>query len=139
MDGQSGRRVYTIGHSNHPLELLRQQSIEVVADTRSLPRCNYATHFNGESLERSLIEAGFRYVYLGHQLGGRPQHAEFYDADGHVDYARVAQSEAFSMESGESSAASRSIAWRCCAPRRIQRVATGGYSSAVFSAIAAFA
>jgi uncharacterized protein (DUF488 family) len=38
---------------------------------------------------------GIRYVFLGRELGGRPDGNEFYDDQGHVLYDRVAETELF--------------------------------------------
>ena len=87
------RTVWTIGHSNHTVEhlidLLRSQSIDVVADLRTRPYSRYSTQFNKEQLERALESQGIRYVYLGGPLGGRPSDSSMYDADGRVRYDRV--------------------------------------------------
>lgn len=95
----SGLSVYTIGHSNHEtdalLDLLRQHGIEVVVDVRSSPYSRFAAQFNREILRESLLADGFKYVYLGNEVGGRPQDLEYYDAEGHVLYGRVAASDAF--------------------------------------------
>jgi uncharacterized protein (DUF488 family) len=42
-----------------------------------------------------MSDAGVKYVYLGTELGGRPDADEFYDDDGHVCYDRVARSPIF--------------------------------------------
>ena len=42
------------------------------------------------ALKLALQEAGIRYLYLGRELGGRPEGDEFYDDEGHVLYDRVA-------------------------------------------------
>lgn len=86
--------IFTIGHSNHPAEhfvdLLRQHGIATLADVRSLPYSRWAPQFRKEALARSLGDARIEYVFLGRELGGRPDGAEFYTADGKVDYARRA-------------------------------------------------
>lgn len=85
--------VYTIGHSAHSTEklagLLRDHRIDVVVDTRSAPYSRFAPQFDRELLQRSLAGAGFRYLFLGSELGGRPKGEEFYDAQRHVLYGRV--------------------------------------------------
>jgi uncharacterized protein (DUF488 family) len=48
-----------------------------------------------EPFNKALKASGLRYVYLGRELGGRPQGDEFYDEDGRVLYDRVAKSHLF--------------------------------------------
>jgi uncharacterized protein (DUF488 family) len=96
---QASLRVLTIGHSNHSierfLELLALYSVQVVADVRSSPYSKYATQFDRESLVEAVRPAGFQYVYLGSELGGRPRGDQYYDAAGHVLYDKVVESSGF--------------------------------------------
>ncbi len=89
--------IYSIGHSNHSLgiflELLRLHAIDAVADVRSQPYSRYSPQFSREALAGTLEREGIRYVFLGNELGGRPQDDEFYDDEGHVLYGRLALSE----------------------------------------------
>ena len=66
-------RIWTIGHSNRSvevfLELLREHSIQVLADIRSFPTSK-VEHFKREEMERWLPENGIEYVWLGRELGG---------------------------------------------------------------------
>jgi uncharacterized protein (DUF488 family) len=66
--------LYTIGHSTRPLDefiaVLQAHSIQTLADIRSFPMSRRLPHFNRESLEKTLPEAGIRYVWLK-ALGGR--------------------------------------------------------------------
>jgi len=91
--------VFTIGHSNHEeqafLDLLQRHEIQVVADVRSQPYSKYTTQFNSDQIKQALAGAGINYVFLGHELGGRPDDPECYDAEGHVRYDRVAESPLF--------------------------------------------
>lgn len=91
--------VFTIGHSNHPveklLELLKQNEIEMVVDVRSNPYSRYATHFNKEILERELRAHCTKYNFYGDVLGGKPQEREFYDEESYVLYDRLSQSPGF--------------------------------------------
>jgi uncharacterized protein (DUF488 family) len=95
----ASRRVLTIGHSNHTVEhflsLLKAQAVQVVVDTRSQPYSKYATQFDHEALKPVLQDVGIRYLYLGRELGGRPEGDEFYDGEGHVLYDRVAATSLF--------------------------------------------
>jgi uncharacterized protein (DUF488 family) len=79
----------------HFLGLLRHHSVRVVADVRSSPYSKYATQFDREPLLEALRAAGFQYVYLGSELGGRPRGDAYYDAAGHVLYDKVVESTGF--------------------------------------------
>ena len=91
--------MYTIGHSNHPtdllLDLLGRQAVDVLADVRSLPHSRFAPQYNRRALERSLAAAGIRYLYLGAELGGRPKEPELRDESGRVQYDLVAATPRF--------------------------------------------
>ncbi|PIX22321.1 MAG: hypothetical protein COZ69_11395 [Deltaproteobacteria bacterium CG_4_8_14_3_um_filter_45_9] len=92
-------KIYTIGHSNHSLEtflnLLRDLRIDVVVDIRSRPSSQVVPHFNRKPLENSLKLSGFKYLYFGKELGGKPDGKEYYDANGHVLYSLIAKSPPF--------------------------------------------
>ena len=91
--------MFTIGHSNHSAEkfagLLKGHGIEVLVDTRSHPYSRHAPHFNASGIEAALSKDGIGYLFLGRELGGRPEGEEFYDAKGRVDYALVGCSRPF--------------------------------------------
>lgn len=91
--------VFTIGHSSHSAEkfvsLLKMHGIEMVVDVRSHPYSRHAPHFKARVLEASLSENGIGYLFLGGELGGRPESREFYDARGRVDYGLLSRSPTF--------------------------------------------
>jgi uncharacterized protein (DUF488 family) len=66
--------LYTIGHSTRTLqeftEALQSHSIQTLVDIRSFPMSRRLPHFNRESLEKTLPEAGIRYLWMK-ELGGR--------------------------------------------------------------------
>ena len=97
-DAESAVRIFTIGHSNHSLEvflrLLRCHGIEVVADVRSVPHSRFSPHFSRGRLAAALAAAQLGYTYLGRELGGRPTDPACYE-NGRIRYARVARSAAF--------------------------------------------
>ena len=99
MVAASQPRVLTIGHSNHGIEhflsLLKRHQVDVVVDTRSRPYSKYSPQYDTDQLERALTGNGFRYMFLGRQLGGRPDSPQFYDSEGHVLYSRVAETPEF--------------------------------------------
>lgn len=74
----------------HFIELLRTHVVQVVVDERSQPYSKYATQFDQDALKAALQNAGVRYLYMGRELGGRPEGVEFYDEGGHVLYDQVA-------------------------------------------------
>lgn len=86
--------IFSIGHSNHPIEkfvsLLKQNNIELIVDTRSHPYSKFATQYSSGSIEAFLKKDGIEYLFLGKELGGRPQESEFYDSEGHVLYWKLA-------------------------------------------------
>jgi len=91
--------IFTIGHSNHEIlhfvKLLQQNQIDILIDTRSSPYSKYAAQFNKDVLEAVAVRSGFKYLFLGDSLGGRPAGAEFYDEQGYVRYDRIAESASF--------------------------------------------
>lgn len=95
--------VYTIGHSNHPLDafldLLRRHGATLLVDVRSQPYSRWVPTYNREQLTRQLqAGTGMGYRFMGQVLGGRPEDRALYDdpdANGRPDYARVAASPAF--------------------------------------------
>jgi uncharacterized protein (DUF488 family) len=73
------KRIFTIGHSTHPLEefiaILQSFSITLLADVRNYPGSRRYPHFNRELLENSLEEAKIGYIHLK-DLGGRRKPVE---------------------------------------------------------------
>ena len=90
--------LYTIGHSNHPVEhlvtLLRQHHITALCDVRSRPYSRYNPQFDRESLKASLEAAGIAYVFLGKELGARSEDPSCYLC-GKIQFNRLAQTELF--------------------------------------------
>lgn len=68
------RTIWTLGHSNHPIEaflsLLEGPSIRMVADVRRFPGSRKHPQFGREALESHLTGAGIAYRHLP-GLGGR--------------------------------------------------------------------
>jgi len=111
--------LYTIGHSNHSeekfLKLLRAHGIEVLVDVRSQPFSRYNPQFNDRPLQASLEAAGMQYLFLGRELGGRPENDELIDEAGHALYHRMAESPAFlsGIERLERGVGERRVAIMC--------------------------
>jgi len=91
--------IFSIGHSNQSLEtffaLLRQHEIQVLVDVRSSPYSKYVPHFNSNALVAAAEQTDITYMFMGQELGGRPDGNEFYDISGRVLYKRVAESAHF--------------------------------------------
>ena len=94
--------LYTIGHSNQTAEefidLLCCFQIEALVDVRSAPYSRWVPQFGKGTLSNLLKDHGLHYVYLGQELGGRPNpelRPDLYDDDGHALYFRMAREEAF--------------------------------------------
>lgn len=66
--------LYTIGHSTRTLDeliaALQAHKIKTLVDIRAFPASRRLPHFNRESLEKTLPEAGIQYIWMK-ELGGR--------------------------------------------------------------------
>jgi len=91
--------LFTIGHSNLSIEafvlLLQKHGITAVADVRSHPFSRYLPHFNQSQIKASLSTIGIKYVFLGKELGARPEDLSCYDTDGKALYDRIAATPLF--------------------------------------------
>ncbi|MDP4199284.1 MAG: DUF488 domain-containing protein [Bacteroidota bacterium] len=71
------RIVYSVGHSNRPIEefvsLLEENEIELLADVRTVPRSRTNPQFNRETLPGTLKKHGIEYIHLA-ALGGLRGH-----------------------------------------------------------------
>lgn len=90
--------IYTVGHSNRPLEefllALTSHGITAIADVRSYPYSKMNPQFDRESLGVALKERGIAYVFLGKELGARSNSASCYE-DGKVRYDLLAKTKLF--------------------------------------------
>ncbi len=82
--------LYTIGHSNLSLPLfvfaLQQHGVSVAVDVRSRPHSSRFPQFSQPEFEQGLRDAGISYLFLGEELGGRPDDPSAYRPDGLVNY-----------------------------------------------------
>ncbi len=88
------KRVFTIGHSTHPIDLfiglLGAHGIQALADVRRFPSSRYNPQFNQKAIERSLRDAGISYHHMV-SLGARREGLD----DGSANYADYAKTEQF--------------------------------------------
>lgn len=86
--------IYTIGYGARSIEafidVLRANEIAWLVDIRSVAYSRFKPEFSRDALESRLTAHGIRYIYMGDQLGGRPDDPACY-IDGKVDYERVKQ------------------------------------------------
>ena len=136
--------LWTIGHSNHPLEafldLLTRHRIEVLVDVRSSPYSRYASQFNREALRQPLHDRAVQYLFLGDLLGGRVEDDRFYDDPGRVLLRSAGRHRPASARASSGCwAASGNIAWRFSAAKKTPPSATAGCWWAACCASAAYA
>lgn len=85
-----GHQLFTIGHSNLDggvfRETVQKFGVTLLIDVRSRPQSHRFPQFDQLELEQSLRGAGIGYLFLGEELGGRPDDAKAYREDGLVDY-----------------------------------------------------
>ena len=97
--------IYTIGHSNHSWEtfseLLTQNGIDLVVDTRSKPVSRFAPFANIRTLPGLLEDAGIDYEFMGGALGGKPADKRFYDAKGKPVYRIMRELDEFQEAIGQ--------------------------------------
>jgi len=91
--------LYTLGHSNLEfsefIKLLKDFRVELLADVRSLPQSSRFPQFSQPGFEKMLEDEGISYLFLGEELGGRPDDVDAYRRDGLVDYRARRKSYAF--------------------------------------------
>lgn len=99
MSSAAGDLLLTLGHSNHSSEhfqhLLTEHRVEVLVDVRSWPHSRYVDWVDRSTLPDVAKAVGVKYLFLGDQLGGRPDDPSCYDEEGHVLYGKVAAGEGF--------------------------------------------
>ena len=90
----SGRSILTIGHSTLAFDrfaaLLKMHGVTAIADVRSSPYSRFAPQYNRPDLARSLKASSVHYVFLGQELGARPDDVSCFK-DGAVSYEALAQ------------------------------------------------
>ena len=86
--------IWTIGHSNMSierfLELLRAHEIELLVDVRTAPYSRHWPQFSRDALARSVQADGITYLFLGRELGGKPDDPALRGPHGLPDYDAIA-------------------------------------------------
>ena len=90
--------IFTVGHSNHSLDhflqLLAGAEIGAIADVRSKPHSRWSPQFNKEALASALGKNSVAYVFLGRELGGRPDNPALLRC-GKPDYDAMSRTDSF--------------------------------------------
>lgn len=85
--------IYTIGHSNYPLEklidMLKYYDVNCVVDIRGTPYSKYNVQYNKESIATSLKEAGFLYIYMAKEFAANRENKSSYNKEGYSDFEKV--------------------------------------------------
>ncbi len=93
------KSLYTLGHSNLDfsqfIHLLSDSGIELLVDVRSRPQSSRFPQFSQPSFQKLLEAGGISYLFLGEELGGRPDDPDAYRPNGLVDYRARRNSYAF--------------------------------------------
>jgi uncharacterized protein (DUF488 family) len=94
MLSENDRHIFTIGHSDNPIEwfieLLRTHQITALADVRSSPFSRFNPQYNRDQLRAVLRLASIYYFPLGDELGARRREQDCY-VDGKARYDLIAK------------------------------------------------
>ena len=125
------RSIWTVGHSNHPLErfleILKAHEIERLIDVRRFPGSRRWPHFSAARLSTSLPDSGIDYVGMP-ELGGRRKanpdsphtawrveafrgYADFMDTPGFT--ASLERVEDLASEKRSALMCAEALPWRC--------------------------
>ena len=91
--------IYTIGHSNYPVEklidMLKTYNINTVIDIRGTPYSKYNVQYNKETIAETLKKEGFIYIYMAKELAAQRQDKNSYNKEGYSDFEKVIMEEDF--------------------------------------------
>lgn len=85
--------LFTIGHSNHSIELfislLTANNIDLLVDVRSMPYSKYSQQYNRENLSNSVKKNNIIYLYKGDSLGGMPEDKSVLEPNGRISLEKI--------------------------------------------------
>ena len=85
-------KIYTIGYGNRQIlpfiQLLKKYEIEILIDIRTTPFSRFNPDYRIQKFEVHLVNNDIRYLFLGKELGGKPNDLTCY-TDGEVDYEKI--------------------------------------------------
>ena len=90
--------LYTIGYSGFDIDnfllALKKYSIGALVDVRTSPHSAYYTIYNRENIKNILNRENILYLFLGKELGARPEDGALYTR--HIaDFKKISNSESF--------------------------------------------
>src|SRR5690606_17299016 len=92
------RVLFTLGHSNQTFEAflghLKAAQVQTIVDVRTVPFSRRFPWFSQQKLAFALSQNGIDYVFMGRELGGRPEEEKYY-TDGIANYQKMARSPSF--------------------------------------------
>ncbi|AGC75971.1 uncharacterized protein DUF488 [Nonlabens dokdonensis] len=90
--------IFTIGYGNQRIEdiifKLKRFGVTLLVDVRTTPFSRFNPNFRKVKLELHLMNNDIKYLFLGNELGGRPNDVSCY-TDNVVDYDKVIRTEIF--------------------------------------------
>lgn len=91
--------IYTIGHSNYPVErlidMLKHYNIDTVVDIRGTPYSKYNVQYNKETIEHTLKKEGFIYIYMATEFAAKRINKVSYNKEGYSNFEKVINEESF--------------------------------------------
>ena len=85
--------IYTIGHSNYPVEklidMLRHYNINCVIDIRGIPYSKYNIQFDKETIRYTLTKEGFIYLFMATEFADKRDTKVSYIEEGYADFEKV--------------------------------------------------
>ena len=91
--------IFTIGHSNYPVEklikMLKHFHIDCVVDIRGTPYSKYNIQYNKETIQYTLRTAGFIYIYMAKEFAAKRENKVSYNNEGYSDFEKVIREEDF--------------------------------------------
>lgn len=91
--------VFTIGHSNYPVEklidMLKFYKINCVIDIRGTPYSKYNIQYNKDTIKNTLIREGFVYIYMAKEFAAKRENKVSYNEEGYLDFEKVVKEEDF--------------------------------------------
>ncbi|WP_300349135.1 DUF488 domain-containing protein [Clostridium sp.] len=91
--------IYTLGHSNYSVErlvdMMKKYNINCVIDIRGIPYSKYNVQYNKETIQKTLRNLGFTYIYMAKEFAAKRETKISYNKEGYADFRKVIKEETF--------------------------------------------